>query len=203
MWLPATVAPLLAAGVMPIVSGGGNPPFHIGGFRAPSLGGFDKPLANLTHAQVEAWWAGEKAALEDYAAAGFTFIDQGPFCPGNDDPNAKIGCLGNPPALGPHCRLEGASRTAAETACLTRYLELCKSVGISTYLTPPWAAGTASDVEKGDVLVGYVRSPPPSQTSPPTPAHLPPHHGIAGALNTSDQRNSCGSARIRTSRTSR
>ena len=163
MRLPATAPLLLAAGALPIASGGGNPPFHIGGFIAPSYPGLDMPLANLTHAQIEAYWAGEKAVLEGYAAAGFTFIEQGPSCPGND--LTPPGCRGNPPA--PGCRIGGASRTAAQTACVKRYLELCKSVGISTFFSPPWAAGAATEVEKGDVLVGYVRPPPP---------HHPTHH---------------------------
>ena len=163
MRLPATAPLLLAAGALPIASGGGNPPFHVGGFIAPSYAGLDKPLANLTDAQVEAYWAGEKVALEGYAAAGFTFIEQGPSCPGND--LTPPGCPGNPPA--PGCRIGGASRTAAQTACVKRYLELCKSVGISTFFSPPWAAGAATEVEKGDVLVGYVRPPPP---------HHPTHH---------------------------
>ena len=169
MRLPAMAPLLLAAGALPIASGGGNTPFHIGGFIAPGYPGLDMPLANLTHAQVEAYWAGEKAALEGYAAAGFTFIEQGPACPGND--NTPPACPGNGPL--PGCWLEGAySRTAAQTACVTRYLELCKSVGISTFLTPPWAAGTASDVEKGDVLVGYVR--PPRTPMHPTLPSRPP-----------------------------
>ena len=176
MRLPATAPLLLAAGALPVTSGGGNPPFHVGGFIVPTYAGLDMPLANLTHAQVEAYWAGEKVALEGYAAAGFTFIEQGPACPGND--NTPPACPGNGPL--PGCWLEGAySRTAAQTACVTRYLELCKSVGISTFLTPPWAAGTASDVEKGDVLVGYVRSPPPHLPSHPT--HLPPSATMPGS----------------------
>jgi hypothetical protein len=98
--------------------------------------GLDVPFGNLTAAQKEAYWAGEKAVLEEYAAAGFTFIESGP--PGGAGLSLDSG------------------KTVSQIECLTRYLHLCQSVGITTFFTPTWAGGTVTEAESGDVLAGYV-----------------------------------------------
>eukprot|EP01048_Picozoa_sp_COSAG05_P016928 COSAG05_NODE_2243_length_3350_cov_1.245463_1_plen_194_part_00 len=121
-------------------SSGSNSAFYIGGFIAPSVAGPNVPLANITGTQKEAYWASEKAVLEEYAAAGFTFIESGPGCIGTDITPASV----------------TSSKTAAQADCLARWLDFCKSTGIATFLSPNWAGGTATKAEQDDVLVGYV-----------------------------------------------
>ena len=102
--------------------------------------GLDKPFENLTVAEKESYWAGEKVVLQDYASVGFTFIERGPSCPGNDlTPSSAT-----------------ATKTKAQLECLSRYLALCKTVGVATFLDPKWAGGKSTEAESDHALVGYV-----------------------------------------------